>query len=982
MARLSSRVSSSSKFIFFVVLGVLGAGIPASAQLVPNRTYTQADGLPSDYVTHISQDQLGRMWFATEKGVAMYDGDRFRTLTVRDGLPANFVYQVVHQADGTAWIATAGSDLPVRWDGRRISPFPAEARLTTPVGHMRLDGHGRLLLTNRNSLLVWDGRRLAEVVTQTDMGEILPIDADRFASCGSQGCHLLDTSDPDSIRVRPLLVSGISVDPGDYSIYSALVALPGGETHLVLTTRILSGRLQGDTLHVARVLPFTTMTLQHAVVRQAGGTGWLLGSRHQGLLKWNGETRLPEPVRLHHRSDRVLIASLFQDYEGTVWVSSFGAGVVKIPEWGARLIDRSAGVQDPHIWRFGMDHDRPVAVLKDGVYRLDPASERLLPIWAIDQPRGYLKRGEQTWMGHFPYVTYRDGRTGARRQYPAGDGVNDMEWAPDGSVWIATAGAHQLRATPTGMDTLRMPGLPTLFGVEDIVRAGNTMWLLTNDRGAVRIAADTVTHYQVGDVRSVAESDSMRLIGTTDGLVVIRNGTMERLDTRHGLVGTAVIGIFPASEPGVFWVITRTQIHRFRLGRLERYRSLLPLRPYFATANRLHLDTDGRTLHVASSFGWLLYDLLAESGGTPPPRVSIAGVRVDTTDADPGAGRFTLTSASGTVEFRFLGASFIDEAGVRFRYRLEGADPNWSEIDRGTPVRYAQLAPGTYTMRVKAVNAEGMESAEEARFVVEIRPPYWMTGWFRSGAFILLLIASLLLVRRRITQVREEVQRKGRQRQFEAIQRIGAGIAHDMKNTVFSLSLLAKNLEKRFDQPEFRRDAIETLESSLDYLSRLIERFHHQSDHHEVRCIPADVGQSIRQALDRLQLPEGSDIRVVDRVGSGLVALHDRQALARVVENLAINAIEAMGSGGTLTISAGIGDGVCRIDVEDTGPGMSAEYIRKKLFQPFHTTKTKGFGLGLYTSRELVLAQGGTLEVESKPGKGTRFRIGLPILGT
>src|SRR5690606_18169602 len=152
-----------------------------------------------------------------------------------------------------------------------------------------------------------------------------------------------------------------------------------------------------------------------------------------------------------------------------------------------RLYDHAFGVQDPRIWRFGMDNGRLVAALRDGIYRLDIPGERFDRLIASDQPRGYLSQGNHTCVAYFPFVQHYDRSTGTRTEFPAGDGVNDLEWAPDGSVWVATAGKHQLRMTPTRADTLRFAGLPDLFGVEDLVRIGSAMWMLTNDRGAIRI---------------------------------------------------------------------------------------------------------------------------------------------------------------------------------------------------------------------------------------------------------------------------------------------------------------------------------------------------------------------------------------------------------------------------------------------------------------------------------------------------------------
>jgi signal transduction histidine kinase len=111
-----------------------------------------------------------------------------------------------------------------------------------------------------------------------------------------------------------------------------------------------------------------------------------------------------------------------------------------------------------------------------------------------------------------------------------------------------------------------------------------------------------------------------------------------------------------------------------------------------------------------------------------------------------------------------------------------------------------------------------------------------------------------------------------------------------------------------------------------------------------------------------------------------LVAVADEERIEKVVENLALNAIEAMGAKkGLLTVKAGPAEmGFVFFSVSDTGSGMTEEFQRTRLFRPFATTKPKGVGLGLYTCRELVRALGGRIEVESRRGSGTCFRIVLP----
>jgi signal transduction histidine kinase len=105
----------------------------------------------------------------------------------------------------------------------------------------------------------------------------------------------------------------------------------------------------------------------------------------------------------------------------------------------------------------------------------------------------------------------------------------------------------------------------------------------------------------------------------------------------------------------------------------------------------------------------------------------------------------------------------------------------------------------------------------------------------------------------------------------------------------------------------------------------------------------------------------------------------DRDALTRVVENLATNAMESIEGEGTVTVTLTAEDGHAVIAVVDTGCGISEEYLDRHLFSPFRSTKDTGWGVGLYHTRLAVERQGGRIFVDSVEGRGTTFTVKLPV---
>ena len=233
-------------------------------------------------------------------------------------------------------------------------------------------------------------------------------------------------------------------------------------------------------------------------------------------------------------------------------------------------------------------------------------------------------------------------------------------------------------------------------------------------------------------------------------------------------------------------------------------------------------------------------------------------------------------------------------------------------------------------------------------------------------------------------RLRELIAREAESRQFQSFLRISAMISHDLKNAIAGLSMLVKNMERQFHREEFRADAIESLREATEKLKRTVARLSEPakslSGEYRIAARPTDLVPVIRRVLATNAEPSRPLYDIEARLPERLVATVEPERMENVVENLVINALEAMGAkGGRLTVEAGTLDGdLVFFSVADTGVGMTQEFIRTRLFRPFATTKNKGIGLGLFTCREVVEAHGGRLEVDSRPGAGTRFRVVLP----
>lgn len=232
-------------------------------------------------------------------------------------------------------------------------------------------------------------------------------------------------------------------------------------------------------------------------------------------------------------------------------------------------------------------------------------------------------------------------------------------------------------------------------------------------------------------------------------------------------------------------------------------------------------------------------------------------------------------------------------------------------------------------------------------------------------------------------RLRTQIAREEETRQFQSFVRISAMLTHDLKNAIEALSLIVGNLERHFDNEQFRLDALKSLTSATDKLKGIVARLSRplsslSGEHPRPKNV--DLVPILKRVAAMFAEPMREKHSVELRLPRNLFVFTDPERIEKVIENLILNALEAMADkSGQLTIEAGLTPrGAATFSISDTGPGMSQTFIENRLFHPFSTTKANGVGLGLYTCREVIEASAGIIEVDSVEGAGTTFRVVLP----
>ena len=215
-------------------------------------------------------------------------------------------------------------------------------------------------------------------------------------------------------------------------------------------------------------------------------------------------------------------------------------------------------------------------------------------------------------------------------------------------------------------------------------------------------------------------------------------------------------------------------------------------------------------------------------------------------------------------------------------------------------------------------------------------------------------------------------------KELEAFQTMSAFFVHDLKNTANTLNLMLQNLPVHFDDPAFRADALRGVSKTVAHINGLISRLGSIRHELQIKPVDADLNELVAKALAGWEDVAGINLK--KELAPLPRAVFDPEQMLKVATNLIFNAREAVPkASGQVQIQTSQNNGWVVLSVADNGCGMSQEFLNRSLFRPFQTTKKNGLGIGMFQSKMIVEAHKGKIEVESEAGKGTTFRIFLPV---
>ncbi len=235
-------------------------------------------------------------------------------------------------------------------------------------------------------------------------------------------------------------------------------------------------------------------------------------------------------------------------------------------------------------------------------------------------------------------------------------------------------------------------------------------------------------------------------------------------------------------------------------------------------------------------------------------------------------------------------------------------------------------------------------------------------------------------------RLRENQEQLIQAEKLTSLGQLAASVAHEINNPLAGVLVYTQLLAKKINSDKFNKESateyLKKMETELTRSSRLIRNLLDFARQSPPRFWEVDISEVINRSFELAShSAKLQHVQVIKKLDPALPKISaDFDQLQQVCTNLIINAIQAMPEGGTLTIRTSADNANVKVEVQDTGVGISPENMRK-LFTPFFTTKreVKGVGLGLAVSYGIIQRHNGRIEVQSKEGEGTTFTVYLPL---
>ena len=1039
------------KILLSITLMLLSFARMAAAFNAPDFSfthYTTENILPSNNVRDIVQDDEGYMWFATDGGLVRFDGSSSKVFV--PGMPGNadfFMLSLCNTPDGLL----VGSDARLYcFDSRKEKltemslkyPEDIKERVEGAVTDICVDSAGDIWVSVEQkgvfrisskgdvlsfqdfpqvmnfigmlyvdpSDIVWGvstsgdggvfkydrGKSRFEFFPILEDGKKIPVSA-LAITCDSHGDYWLGTWESGIIKFDGRTGEGeYIVDGGNagdvwhiHSIeeYSPSMLLVGSDSGLTLIDR------NSGECHVYKSDELNSQSLTdrfvYPITRDSDGGFWI-GTYYRGVNYLSRDFKRFQRWRHSRFANSVsgnVIARFCEDPSGNIWIGTADGGLCRYnPATGMfshfPLVNRQ---ENDNVNALLADGDGVwVGTYTKGAGILDPQTGawKRIPVESDYNYSSYAickdSRGT-VWMASTETLTKYDPQQ--EKFCKVGDygaWITDIDEDLQGHLWISTQGKGLFHLNPATGETVnylasRVPGsLPhdhinsVTVGDDGEVYVATIYGVYRFDHGTGKFEEVTKGMQNIL-AQSVQQTGSEMWISTLSGLLLLKKDGESRMFTStDGISDNQFL-------PGASLRASDGKI-------------------YYGTVN-----------------GFCCVDPKEARTRSEAPRLKFTGLDIVNNPVEVGdehlpeslnsIEKLVLTHADHTFTVYFSALSYANPQGNVYKYCLEGFDKTWRSTGKENGATYSNLPPGTYTLRVKGANDDGVWNDEGISLKIVVKPAWYVSAWMKT-LYVIIVVALLLLAvrfvlwrmeRNHIVEL-DRISSNKEKEMFRSKLNFFTVVAHEIRTPV---SLIIGPLEKILNSsekfsPEVREDLTVIDRNSqrlLSLVNQLLDYKKVESNALPVGFRNEDITRLIENVTDRFRPSlEQKGVRLIVSCPAkdSLRVDVDPEAVTKLVSNLLNNARKFTKDSIKVECHANPDGKNFVISVEDNGIGINKEN-RDKIFKPFFQVLDNvndsrgGTGLGLSIVKSVADAHGGSVEVDSAPGKGAKFIVTLPV---
>lgn len=916
-------------------------------------------------VSDISEDSRGNFWIATSRtGLILFNRNtwesEFRPFTNEEPVRNSFVKTIFEDKDGELWVCTEQYGLyriePGSWKITHYLYQPEKNSLSNNiVKDVLQDRSGRLwFATDGGGINIFD--------KQTGKFSHYTFDIGERSSLSSNAVYTF-YKDPNDIIWIGTFGGGINImDPNKKPF-----------------------------LHFTQE-ENNPQSLSHPAVLSFGedkdGIIWI-GTDGGGLNRFDPERRQFKPFK-HEPSDNSslssnAVTSIHIDSRNRVWVGTFAGGL--------NLFDPGSG----KFTRYRNNPDNPESIINDNVWVIEELDEERLLVGTL---AGLDVFNPVTSRFSHHLITSESEKTVNNR-------ILDLMVVSEREIWIGSNGLWKLN-----LESGVMKPVPLIIGKDTLSWNFDVREIFMDSRDQVWIGTEGG-----GLLKYQPDQESFLLFTITEGLP---NNAIHEIQE---------------DEEGYLWISTNGGLTRLdtETGVFRNYDASDGLQSSQFSYSASLYTRDGRMLFGGvNGFNIFVPGDIKDNPFQPPVlftdfRLFNREVELNT-ESSPLKAHISMTSEitlkhnQSVISFEFAALNYTSTGKNQYEFIMEGFEDEWNRVGNQRTATYTNLDPGEYVFRVRASNNDGVWNTEGAALNLTVLPPFWETkfAFVLYGIVILLMLFSYRQYSINRAHMKNEIRIKElEKKQIENVNQMKmqffTNISHEFRTPLTLILAPLQKLASRDDLDEQVTRLHSIMYRNANRLLRLINQLMDlrkiEKGSMDLRVSENDIVSYVKDIMMAFN-NQASDKTILYSFESDLSYLKiwfDADKLDKIIYNLLSNAFKFTPEGGKITLRIrvkspedvlrmgrktfrrktsdlpeNLSNGYVEITLKDTGPGIPPEKL-DKIFDRFYQIPLKesyrqqGTGIGLSLAKDLAILHQGDLTASSVPGKGSKFKVYLPL---